>query len=416
MARSVSRLTSRFCDTVKTPGRHWDGGGLFLMVGKPGKKLEGALQPLPKSWGFRYRDGKRVRDIGLGAIQGVTLAEAREKAAECRAMLAKGVDPIEARRTEQTKPAGLTFRQAAEQLHASKQTGWRNAKHIKQWLTALETHAAQIMNKPVETITVHDVVAVLQPIWTLRAETASRVRGRIEQVLDAAKVRGLIAEDRANPARWKGHLQHILGKRNLLQRGHFRALPWRDVPAFMVRLRERLAVDARCLEYVILTGSRSGEALGARWSEIDIDQRLWAVPAKRMKAGREHRVPLSDRALAILADMAVFRKEPDGYVFPGRKAGKPLSGMALEMLLRRMEVAATPHGFRSSLRDWAGDATSFPREIAEGALAHVIGNAVEQAYRRSDAIEKLRQFVEAWAGYCAGSAGADVVPLVRRTG
>ena len=253
------------------------------------------------------------------------------------------------------------------------------------------------------------MLAILQPIWTVKAETASRTRGRIEAVIDAARARGLIDKDRANPARWKGHLSHWLGKRLKLQRGHHAALPYAQIAEFMVDLRQREAMAALCLEFLVLTATRSGEAMKATWGEIDLDAKLWVIPRGRMKGNREHRVPLSDRCVEILRKLEPLKAGPDSFVFPGTKVGKPLSVMALEMLLRRMKMPVTVHGFRSTFRDWAGDNTSFPREIVEEALAHQVGSEVERAYRRGDAIEKRRQLMTAWADYCAGAS--NVVAL-----
>ena len=253
-------------------------------------------------------------------------------------------------------------------------------------------------------------MGVLQPIWQTTPETASRLRGRIETVLDAARAKGHIARNEANPARWRGHLDKLLSKRQKLTRGHHAAMAFDDVPEFIGKLRERPAIAAMALEFLILTAARSGEVLGARWAEMDMIAKVWTVPAARMKAGREHRVPLSSRALAILE--AVAEAKTGEFVFAGQKAGKPLSGMAMEMLLRRMKAASvTVHGFRSSFRDWCGEATSFPREIAEAALAHVSGDATERAYRRGDALEKRRALMEAWTNYCEPTLGSNVVPM-----
>jgi integrase len=406
VARSINRLNALACKRVKEPGRHWDGGGLFLMVGNAQARIDSP----PKHWMFRYRAGAKVRDIGLGSLAGVSLVRARELAAECRALLAEGIDPIEKRREEAARAKPGAFWEVAEQLHASKMSGWRNVRHQSEWLRSLERYCKPIMNKPVDSITVHDVLAILQPIWATRAATASRVRGRIEQVLDAAKVRNLIPEDRANPARWKGHLQLILGKRLKLQRGHLAALPYADVAAFVAELCARESMAALCLEFTILTAARSGESMGARWSEFDLDAGLWVLPRERMKRNREHRVPLSDRCVEILRKLEPLAAGPESFVFQGKKTGRPLSVMALEMVLRRMKLKVTVHGFRSTFRDWAGDCTPFSREIVEEALSHEVGNAVERSYRRGDALDKRRQLMQAWADYCA-HMGSCVDPL-----
>ena len=284
----------------------------------------------------------------------------------------------------------------------------------------LETYAAPLRSKPVNRINTEDVLEVLQPIWTTRAETASRVRGRIEKILDAAKAKGL--REGENPARWRGHLDNLLPKRQLLQRGHHAAMPWQELPEFIAQLRHSPSMAALALEFVILTAARSGEVLrsyredevvGASWGEIDRQAKVWTIPARRMKAGREHRVPLSGRAIAILNEAEKARRGK--FIFPGQRGDQPLSDMALTMLLRRMNVgAATVHGFRSSFRDWAGEVTSFSREIAEAALAHTIGDKVERAYRRGDALEQRRKLMQAWADFCAVPNSSAAIVLGAR--
>jgi integrase len=281
--------------------------------------------------------------------------------------------------------------------------GKAHAAHVK----AL----AAIRAKAVDAIDTADVLSVLKPLWLVAPETASRLRGRIEAVLAAATAKG--HRIGPNPAQWRNHLDHLLPKRGRLTRGHHAAMPYADVPAFIGRLRENGSLSALALEFAILTAARSGEVLGARWGEIDLTAKVWTVPAARMKAGREHRVPLSDRALAILEEVA--RLHPDEetvrFIFPGRKPGRGLSSMALEMVLRRMEIDVTPHGFRSSFRDWAGEETSFPREVAEAALAHTLKDKVEAAYRRGDALEKRRNLMAAWTGFCEPRAASNVTAL-----
>ena len=277
----------------------------------------------------------------------------------------------------------------------------------------LTRYCAPIWSVSVERVDTEAVLLVLKPLWTRAPETASRLRGRIEAVLDAAKALGLIDRNEANPARWRGHLDKLLPKRAKLTRGHHAAMPYREVPAFISTLRERPATAARALELCILTAARSSEALSARWDEIDLDARIWTVPAARTKAAREHRVPLSDRAVTVLREMAAAGHAE--FVFPGRQSGHPLSGMAFEMLLRRMKSPYTAHGFRSSFRDWAGNETGFPRELAEHALAHVIGDKAEQAYRRGDALERRRELMDAWARYCAGRETSNVLVSQRAT-
>lgn len=272
----------------------------------------------------------------------------------------------------------------------------------------LREYAAPIREKPVNEVGTEHVLAVLKPIWLEKPETASRLRGRIEHVLDAARAKGY--RDGVNPALWRGHLDKLLPKRPKLSRGHHAALPYQDVAAFVGRLREREAVAAIALEFAILTAARSGEVLGARWDEIDLDRKVWTIPADRMKAGRDHRVPLSGRAAEMVQSLSSARV--GAFVFPGQRSGKPLSSMALEMVLRRMKVEnATVHGFRSAFRDWCGNETHFPRELAEAALAHVIGDKAEQAYRRGDALEKRRAMMEAWAAYCDPIEHDNVIKL-----
>lgn len=403
MARGLNKLTSRKVETAK-PGRYGDGGGLWLVVSPSGAK----------KWVFRFTRGGRATEAGLGSVNAVSLSRAREKAAEARAMVADGVNPIEAKREGRRLAARTpTFGEVADAVIEAKAAGWRNAKHRSQWRATLETYAAPLRSKPVDQIDTAAVLAVLTPIWNEKPETASRVRGRIEAILDAAKVRGYRAGE--NPAAWRGHLSLILGDRSRRSRGHFDAMPYSDVPAFMERLRKTDSVTALALEFIVLTAARAGEALGATWSEVDFDAKVWIVPAGRMKAEREHRTPLSDRALAILQKLHTARTNE--FVFPGRDRGKHASPSAVGALLRRMEAGeATVHGFRSSFRDWTGDVTHFPREVAEAALAHAVGDKAEQAYRRSDALEKRRALMAAWAAYIEQDKGGNVVPLQRSGG
>ncbi len=404
MARSINRLSDRTVKAIVKSGRHGDGGNLFLIVDRLPPNAELNAKPA-KRWAFIFRWDGRLKEMGLGSLNAVPLAEARKLAGEYRGLLARNVNPIEARRDEERqRTAARTFGEVAHQFHETRKASWKSAKVAKQWLPTLERYCASIWSKPVDTITTDDIVRVLSPIWTTKAETARRTRGRIEAVLDSARVRGLIDETRANPARWRGHLSHILAPSPKLQRGHHAALRYAGLADFTSDLRSRQATAALCLEFTILTAVRSGEALGARWGEIDIEGALWIIPRARMKKGREHRAPLSSRCLEILRTLEPLKAGPDGYVFPGTKPGKPLSSMSMEMLLRRMKVPVTVHGFRSTFRDWAGDCTNYPREIVEEALAHQVGSEVERAYRRSDAIEKRRQLMQAWADYCVGSS------------
>jgi integrase len=413
VARSINRLSARTVEVITMPGRHADGGGLYLIVDAQRGGTDQPRKPA-RRWAFIFRWDGRLREMGLGGAASIPLSRARELAAQYRAMLAGNENPIEVRRAEartQAQAAARTFGELAGEFHEAHRAGWKNKKVVVQWLTSLERYCGAIWPMPVEKIGTDDVLAVLQPIWTAKAETASRVRGRIEAVIDAARARGMIDKDRANPARWKGHLAHLLPKRERLQRGHHAALPYGEVAAFMERLRQRDAMAALCLEFTVLTGARSGEALGARWSEIDLDAALWVISRERTKMGRAHRVPLSDRCVEILLKLEPLKTGPEAYVFPGMKAGQPLSSMSLEMLLRRMQTPVTVHGFRSTFRDWAGDCSSFAREIVEEALAHQVGSEVERSYRRSDSLEKRRQLMRAWADYCSDVRADNVVTL-----
>jgi len=403
MARSINRLSARRVETLTKPGLHADGGGLYLRI-TDGKKAG-------RRWVFIYRrpaDGKRC-EIGLGGVVAVPLAKARKRAEEARALVADGKDPLAARKEAASVP---TFGELADQHIAALERSWRNPKHWAQWKMTLTEYAKPLRNLPVNEISTLHVLEVLKPLWHTIPETASRVRGRIENVLDAAKVQGF--RDGQNPAAWRGHLKLILPARQKLTRGHHAAMSIDDLPDFMARLRTRPAVAARCLEFAILTAARSGEALGAHWDEIELKREIWIIPAARMKATREHRVPLCARALEILEEMKALRQ--GDYVFPGQRREQPLSSMALEMMLRRMKVEdATVHGFRSTFRDWAGNRTSYPRELAEHALSHVIADKAEQAYRRDDALERRRPMMEAWAKFCA-AGGSNVVRLLRDAG
>ena len=393
----AGKLTARKVATAKA-GKYSDGGNLYLIVSDTGAR----------KWVLRYTWRGRAKELGLGSATSVPLADAREKAADARRTIAQGFNPIDVRKRDGGIP---TFGKMADDVVDALSAGFRNEKHKAQWRSSLETYAAPLRSKPVDTIGTDDILAVLKPIWQKKAETASRVRGRIEKVLDAAKAKGF--RDGENPARWRGHLDHLLPKPLKLTRGHHAAMSYENVPRFIGQLRKRDATAALALEFCILTAARSGEVLGMRWPEIDMDKNIWTVPAMRMKAGREHRVPLPPRAIVILKKLAKLKQ--GDFVFEGQRRNKPLSGMAMQMMLRRMKIDdATVHGFRSSFRDWAGNVTNFPREITEMALSHVIGDKAEQAYRRSDALDKRRKLMEAWANYCEPKASGTVVQLTRR--
>jgi len=398
MARGKG-LTARKVETAR-PGKHEDGNGLRLLVSPSGARR----------WIYRYmRAGKRT-EMGLGSATDVSLAEARERAADARRLVKVGKDPKTVRRAERAAQGAESFGPFALALIDEIGAGFRNAKHREQWRTTLTAYAVPIWNKRLADIETDDVLACLKPIWQAKAVTALRVRGRIERVLDAAAARGLRSRD--NPARWRGHLANLLAKPQKLARGHHAAMPFDDVPAYVACLREIRSVSALALEFAILTAARSGEVAGARWSEIDLAGKVWTVPASRMKSGREHRVPLTDRAVEILSVFA--ETKTDDHVFPGVKRGCSVSASALTALMRRTGAGDfTVHGFRSAFRDWAGERTNFPREIAEAALAHVVGDATERAYRRGDALEKRRALMEAWATFCEPRGDNVVVPLAR---
>lgn len=402
MARLLNRLNARAVTTITKPGRHADGGGLYLSVG-PGAA---------RRWVFLFRWRGKLKEMGLGSASSVPLARAREKAAAAREQVADGLNPLEVKRASAAVP---TFGVLADAVVKDLGPQWKNDKHKAQWKATLTTDAAKLRPLRVDKIETTDILETLKPIWNEKPETASRLRGRIERVLEAAKAKGFRTGE--NPARWKGHLDHVLPKRRKLTRGHHAALPFADVPAFIGELRCRTGAAALALEFAILTAARSGEVRGATWSEIDLKAKLWTVPAERMKAGRVHRVPLCDRAVAILENLQVLSDGGGGsLVFPGPKAEVGLSDAAFSALLKRMGKkpgALTPHGFRSSFRDWAGEVSNFPRDVAEMALAHAIGDMTEQAYRRGDALEKRRKLMDAWARYCEPAGTGEVIQFAR---
>jgi integrase len=409
MTRRINRLSPARIRTAKR-GMHADGGGLYLRV------AEGP-HGLNRGWLFRYGVGGRERYCGLGALHTVSLAEAREKAKQCRQLLLDGLDPIDVRkaRVAENRLASvraMTFEEAAKACIASHSAGWRNVKHGLQVRKTIETYALPVIGKlPVQAVDTGLVLKIIEPIWETKTETASRLRGRIEAVLDWAKARGLRASE--NPARWDGHLDHLLPAKGKLRKvQHLRALPYADVAAFMAELRKDGSISARALEALILTATRSGEVLGARWDEVDLDARVWTIPPSRTKAHREHRIPLCNRAVEILTELHKVRTCE--FVFPGRSFQKPLGEMSLLQVIERLGRTAetTAHGFRSSFRTWVAERTNFQREVGEAALGHVNGDRVEASYQRGDLFEKRRRLMDAWADYCAKPAMAgEVVPL-----
>jgi integrase len=432
MARTRGGLTAKAVEKAKHPGtgtrpvRVGDRDGLCLQI-SPGNT---------KSWLFRFTFGGRAREMGLGPVgdppRGITLAGAREAAAEARRLLRQGIDPIEHRHSERrreeserTKTAANTFRVVAGDMIDNRESGWRNVKHRQQWRNTLATYVYPFIgDMPVAEIGTEDVLRALRPIWTLKPETASRVRGRIERVLAYAKA--LRLRQGENPAVWRGHLAEALpSPRSITGKppGHHPALAWQEMPLFMAELRCRDSMAARALGFAILTAARTGEVLGAQWREIDLDAAIWTVPSSRAKAKREHRVPLTPPAVAILKAVHPLASGNDSFVFPGQVRGRGLSQMALLMLIRRMNAIdpdrpegdirwrdrrigepITAHGFRSSFRDWCGEASEHPIEVAEMALAHVIKNKTEAAYARGDLFAKRRELMADWAAFCGAKA------------
>jgi len=420
MARSTHRLSWRKVETVKKRGKLADGGGLYLQVGPQASK----------SWLFRFVSPTEPhpetgepweRWMGLGALASLPLAEARDVAQECRSVLREGLDPIEHREAQRrtlkaARKNTKSFRYCAEQFITDQGDGWKNAKHRQQWENTLATYAyPEVGDLPVSEITTDHVARIIRPIWKAKTETASRLRGRIERVLGWAKHKGY--REGENPAAWKDNLEHELPPRGKVQNiTHHAALPYADIGEFMVALRTQEALSARALEFLILTAGRTGEVIGARWDEVDTDNRLWTIPARRMKAEVDHNVPLSDDALAVVKSLLVVDDNP--HMFAGQRKGRPLSNMALLMLLKRMGHGdVTAHGFRSSFRDWAAEHTSFPRLVPELCLAHGPKDKVEAAYLRAEMLPKRRELLDAWAGYCALVPGDqdNVTPIRGRT-
>jgi integrase len=401
----VTKLTALDVQRATEPGLHGDGGNLYLQVSQSGTK----------SWLFRYRLNGKARAMGLGSATAITLKRARELCAEPRRLVAEGIDPIDAKRAQRAAAAvdaagAVTFRQFAENYIQLHQHSWRSDKHRQQWQASLTTDVFPVLgNVPVRDITTALVLKALQPIWTAKPEAASRTRGRIEAILNAAKAAGLRAGE--NPAQWKGHLEMLLpAPRKLRAPRHFPALPYQELPAFMQDLRTRPSVGARALEFAILTAARSNEVNQARWSEIDFDSRTWTIPSDRMKANKEHRVPLSDAAMSILQQLYDTRSGEFVFSFTG---GNPISGATMRMLMGIMGYGhVTQHGFRSTFRDWAAEQTSYSSEVIEMALAHTIVSKVEAAYRRGDLFEKRRRLMDEWARFCERPAtSATVVPI-----
>ena len=394
MARQINRLSARTVSTLRTVGRHSDGNGLYLRISDDGGKR----------WVFRYRWGDKIQDKGLGSATTVSLKEARDAAELARKQLQAGINPVANKRAEASRAQGKFFAECASNYIAFNESGWKNEKHRDQWKSTLATYADPVIGKvAIDQITVDHLIKILEPIWKTKTETASRVRGRIEAVLDWAAARGFRSSE--NPARWRGHLDKVFPAiRKVSKVVHHPALPFAEMPTFMAELRRREGTSAIALEFAILTAARTGEVIGATRSEFDLDNKLWTIPAERMKAGVEFRQPMSDRAVAIIKSLA----EKTAYVFPGLDIKKPLSNMSLLAVLSRMGRSdLTTHGFRSTFRDWAAETTEFPNELVEMALAHTIRNKAEAAYRRGDLLERRRVLMDAWSSYC--QFGADTL-------
>jgi len=404
MPKKAPEMSALQVRKITEKGKYAVGGvtGLMLFVRETGAK----------SWVLRMNIGGRRREIGLGGYPDVSLTMAREKAREIREMASNGVDPVaerEKRRRELSAKRSITFEEAARMCHEKKIVEFRNKKHAQDWISSVERYAfPEIGKMSVSDVDLKDILAILEPIWMAKTETATRLRQRIEYILNWATVSGY--REGTNPARWKGHLDAILPKPSKLKKvEHFKALPWKDLPAFMERLRKRKGIAARALEFLILTATRSGEVRFATWDEIDFNDRIWIIPAARTKTGREHIVPLSGYAIEVLTSV---RDAGDSQFIFVATSDKPLSDMSMAAVCKRMKTDVVPHGFRSTFRDWCAESTNFPREVAEMALAHSIGNSVEAAYRRGDLLEKRRRLMDAWAEYCRHTRmNNNVVPI-----
>jgi integrase len=417
MAQTIGRLSALKVAKLTEPGYHADGGNLYFRVAPGPKNLEtGKQSGGARGWIFRFALGGRTRDMGLGAYPHINLAAARDLATKFRALVKEGVDPIERRRADRATQRiaaakNLTFDECAQAYIEDHEAGWRNSKHRRQWSSTLKQYASPAFGKlPVGVIDTDLVMRALKPIWSKKTETASRLRGRVESVLDWARVRGYRTGE--NPARWRGNLDHLLPPRSKVRPvQHHAALPYLELPKFMADLRGRADNSARALEFTILTAARTSESIGATQAEIDARGKTWTVPGARMKGGKEHRVPLSRRAFSLLDRNR--SADANDFIFEGLRPGKPLSNMAMLKLLERMDRAdLTVHGFRSTFRDWAAERTNFPNEVVEMALAHVVENKAEAAYRRGDLFDKRRRLMDLWAEYCAsGSRVGTVSPI-----
>ena len=388
MAKGINRLKAGHLKK-KGPAKLCDGGGLWLFVNSDNAR----------SWVFRYRLNGKDKEIGLGSLHDTNMTEARKLAKEYRAMKKKGIDPAHHKKAKQQTDANVwTFDRCAEAYIESHSRAWKNEKHIQQWKNTIEQYCSPVFgDMPVDQIDTGLVMQVIEPLWQTRTETASRVRGRIENILSWATVRGY--REGMNPAIWRGHLATLLPQRNKVQKPkHFAAMPYQEVGAFMAELKPKISISAKALQFTILTAARTSEVIGASWDEFDLDAGIWTIPEERMKADREHRVPLSKQALTLLDSLP----SKDGWLFPSIRYGQHIGNMAMLLFLKRdmKHPDLTVHGFRSSFRDWCAEQTNYPRELAESALAHVLTDKTEAAYQRGDLLEKRRKLMQAWADYC----------------
>ena len=409
MAKLIKRLSAIKVSKANKRGWYADGEGLYLQVSATGSK----------SWVYRYKNAGKERWHGLGQYaDDNSLEDARSAAGACRKLRREGIDPIEYKRQQVADrmledAKTITFKKCAKLYIESHKSGWKNSKHVSQWINTLNTYAYPFIGDiPVQKIDVSLVMKVIEPIWHEKTETASRVRQRIEKVLDWAKVRQYRTGD--NPAMWRGHIENLLPKRSKVQKvQHFKALPYKEVPEYFITLRKVKTITAKALAFIILTATRNNEVREAKWSEIDIDAGIWIIPEERMKAEREHRVPLTHECLDILEEAKKFKV--NDYIFPGLRKNKPLSNQALLKLLKNDHPTLTVHGFRSSFRDWCAEMTAYPREVAEAALAHSLSNATEAAYQRGDLFVKRSKLMNAWSDYCTTDKQAgDVIPLKKK--
>ena len=410
MPKKARELSALDIKRIVKPGRYAAGNvaGLLFVVKDTGSR----------SWILRTMVGDKRRNIGLGGYPEVTLAKAREKARQMKELIEKGIDPVDQRKARRmalraSQNGRITFAEAARRTHEKKLSEFKNKRHGQDWINSVTRYAFPVIGQiAVDDVDLSHIQSILEPIWSDKTETATRLRQRLEQILNWATISGYRKGE--NPARWKGHLDAIFPAPTKIKKvKHFPALPWKDIHPFVAELRQREGMAARCLEFVILTACRSGEARFATWDEIDLDNKVWTIPGERMKAGKEHRVPLTDDAISLLENLPRF--EESNFLFTAPRGG-PLSDMALSMLCRRMKINAVPHGFRSTFRDWAAESTNYPREVAEQALAHTITSPVEAAYRRGDLFRKRRKLMESWEAYLnkVQDTKATVTPIRRR--